>query len=170
VSPRATDAALVELGELRATVRALERRAGEAEAALVQAQAETAKYQAGLDRCVATLNSTTGQRAPAHYVPAPAPNETVPWTRHAARVSSYLPPRVAIMADTARIWGTLYNSGDVTAEGNARVDLYRGDELFKSELVYLTIPARGETSWQTDIFVGTNASTWGNLSARVFWE
>ena len=112
----------------------------------------------------------SGQAA---YRPAAAPepaSATRSWSTYEARVSNYSPPRVAILADTARISGRLYNSGDVLAEGYARVELYRGEDLFKTERVFVTIPPRSAANWQTDIFVGTNASTWGALSARVFWE
>lgn len=171
-APASTAAAVVtgttdtaEADALRAQVRDLQQQVNALQLAETDAKAETAKYEAGLGRCVDELNRVSGeasQRAALSYAPArPVERAAQP------RVSTLGAPDVQILAGAVHVTGRVWNSGDGDADGRLYVELLRDGQVIDSDVVPLEVAARTDQAYSAEFHpILSN----GTYSARVRFE
>jgi hypothetical protein len=146
-SPAASEKTVLEIATLRVRVATAER--------------ERDQYKVGLEQAVAELNrvsATTAQKVrvaqlvgqikgAAEMASASSPQQPREWRKWEARVSSLGEPMVQILGQQILVTGTLWNSGDVEAQGRATVTLRLDNRPIDTRGTYLTVPARSEASY-----------------------
>lgn len=144
-----------------AQVAELEQRLREQGDELAAAQAEVARWRAGLDKCVAKLNEVSADAAAqAAYQPAPEPARR----REPARVHTLGAPTISLVDGDAFVTVRVWNAGDGDASGQVTLELVCGGRVVDSSSQYADITAR------TDQVVTANLRTIGadgTCSARA---
>jgi len=167
------DAQAAELAKLKATVGFLQDQVKDLEAQVAEANKETTRYQAGLQRAVAELNrcaqssqARAPQRQPTFVQPAPAPTSPAQPARPArspARVITLDLPEVTPLGDDVLVSAHLWNSGEQTARGTATITL----NLDGREIDSAMIPFTADPGVDVGIQHRFNSPGEGALSANV---
>lgn len=127
-------------------------------------QAETGRYQQGLERAVAELNRVAGaaaaQRLQVQSQPQARPGER-------AMVSTLGAPQVQIIGDDVLVTATVWNSSDTDARGRAHVELLLDGGVVDSTIVALDVPARTDHALTARM---RHQNRSGTYSARVRLE
>jgi hypothetical protein len=149
------DAAAAELARAQHRILQLENQLREQQGQIDEAYDNAQRYQQGLERCVAKLNTVAADAdALASYVPAPV--VAAPSRGGSARVHTLSAPQISMVGDSAVVSVRIWNAGDGSGSGAVELELVCAGAVVDSSTEYVDISAR------TDQVVNATLRTGGS--------